>query len=74
MALKIHERFAEHLQKTAADAKAQVETLTAQETEQSAEKSGLEEDLVKHKADLAAAQADLAKATAKDLPEPWPKP
>lgn len=52
------------LAKSAADAKAQVETLTAQESSDSGEKGSLEEELEKHKADLAQAESDLEKATA----------
>jgi len=55
---------AEDLAKSAADAKATAETLTAQEAQDSAEKSSLEEDIQKHETDLAGAQADLEKATA----------
>jgi len=54
----------EELQKTIADAAADVATLTGKLEEEKAEKSGLEGDLVKHKADMAAATADLEKATA----------
>jgi len=55
---------AEELSKTIADAAQDVETLSGKLEEGKAEKSGLEQDLVKHKADMAAATADLEKATA----------
>jgi hypothetical protein len=53
----------EELQKTAADSKSSAETLKSQYEEGTAEKAGLEQDLIKHKSDLAGATADLGKAT-----------
>jgi hypothetical protein len=54
----------EELQKTAADSRSQAATLKSQLEEGTAEKAGLEGDLVKHKSDRVAAQQDLDKATA----------
>merc|ERR1719163_2469482 len=54
----------EDLKKTSADAAANIETLSASLEEMKAEKSGLEEDLVKHKSELSQAEQDLAKAEA----------
>lgn len=52
------------LQKTSADSQATVDSLTAKSEEMTAEKSGLEEELVKHKSELAQAEQDLDKAMA----------
>jgi len=54
----------EELEKTAADAKSSAETLKSQYEEGTAEKAGLEQDLVKHKSDREGATSDLEKATA----------
>jgi len=53
----------EELKKSIAEADATIETSTAAEKEQSAEKAGLEQDLIKHKSDRVAAGDDLEKAT-----------
>jgi len=52
------------LKKTSADAAASIESLSASLEEMKAEKSGLEEDLVKHNSELGQAQSDLSKAEA----------
>jgi hypothetical protein len=54
----------EELKKAIADADMAIETQTSAEKEQTAEKAGLEQDLIKHKSDRVAAGDDLEKATA----------
>jgi len=54
----------EQLTKTIADAASTIETASGKLEEDKAQKAGLEGDLVKHKSDRVAAQADLDKATA----------
>jgi len=54
---------AEDLEKTAADSKSAVETLTAKYNQMTSEKATLEQDIKTHIADRAAAEKDLAEAT-----------
>merc|ERR1719236_175585 len=68
---ELHEKFmcfcqggTGELEKAIADAALAIETQTSAEKEQSAEKAGLEQDLIKHKSDRVAASDDLEKATA----------
>merc|ERR1719149_505856 len=51
------------LTKKAADAKAQIEELTAKLKSEEAEKVQLGQDLIAHKSDRAGAQSDVAEAT-----------
>jgi len=55
---------AEELKKSIADAAMTIESSSAAEKEQTAEKAGLEQDLIKHKSDRVSAGDDLEKATA----------
>jgi len=52
------------LQKTVADSKQTIETMSSKAEQETAEKAGFEGDLVKHKADRVQAGEDLDKATA----------
>jgi translation initiation factor 2B subunit (eIF-2B alpha/beta/delta family) len=68
---ELHEKFMcfcengeESLTKTIADAASTIETSSGSLEESKAMKAGLEQDLIKHKSDRAAAGADLEKATA----------